>query len=796
MNKIIFILHLFIFCNITAQSNFSNKDILLSYENYFEMPREQVYVHLNKSIFIKGEAIGLKAYILNKTDKKLSTNTTNLYCLISDAQNKIIKKKLIMVTNGVANSDFKIDSLFTSGEYTIRAYTNWMKNFKEQNFFIQKIQIIDPTIENEKKPPLLLKTNGINAQFLPEGGHLISDVNNTVGVVIKDNLGFGLPFLKGVIVDNKNNIINTFKTNHVGIAKFTFTPNDNDKYFAQLNYNENTYKFSIKNIEATGIAMSLFDLKNKIAIKFKTNKVTLQNIRDKNYKLVIHNGNSLKKLPIKFQNKIDLLKVIPYKDLFTGINIFTLFDNENNPLLERLFFNYEGLTFAKSQKSVIKKTNDSILISIPFEEINTTVLNNFSVSILPVKTKTYHHHHNLPSYIFLQPYVKGYIENAEYYFSEINSKKKYALDNLLLTQGWSSYSWDSIFEKPPIHNYDFENGISFIANASNSKNKQLLLYPNINSPSEIIDIGKHKNSFERVGFFLIDDESIKIGEIDSKGNVGKANLSLQFSPLKIPILNFKMHILNTKMYNVHSELNNNQLTWQNSELLNEVIVTGKRKYTRLENLQNTTLGKIEIFDQKMKRNFRTIAKYLRSKGYVVIENPGHSYNTFLIFSPGTATFRGQFSPSNVPLIYLDGTTLNPINLSILKDMTLDQIDYIEINKSGIGGGIRGGGGIIKIFTNPFKTTDKIDIEELYSEYIAPLTFSVSKKFYIPNYKSYSSDFFNEYGVIGWFPNVNIDKKGQLDIKIYNNQTSEVKLFIEGIINDSTYVSEIKKIKLN
>jgi len=62
---------------------------------------------------------------------------------IYDSLGKQIDKKLYLGANGYTKGNILIDSTFTSGEYYIKASTNWMRNFKEQDAFVQKINIIN-----------------------------------------------------------------------------------------------------------------------------------------------------------------------------------------------------------------------------------------------------------------------------------------------------------------------------------------------------------------------------------------------------------------------------------------------------------------------------------------------------------------------------------------------------------------------------------------------------------------------------------------------------------------------------
>lgn len=48
-----------------------------------------------------------------------------------------------MVEDGTSSNTIRVDSLFTKGNYTISAFTNWMRNFEEQNYFVENIKIIE-----------------------------------------------------------------------------------------------------------------------------------------------------------------------------------------------------------------------------------------------------------------------------------------------------------------------------------------------------------------------------------------------------------------------------------------------------------------------------------------------------------------------------------------------------------------------------------------------------------------------------------------------------------------------------
>ncbi|OUR98174.1 hypothetical protein A9Q86_14035 [Flavobacteriales bacterium 33_180_T64] len=761
-----------------------NPDVISSYENYSNLPREIAYVHLNKSVYLKGECIGFSAYVLDKNTKKPSDLTANLYCTISDKDNKIIKSQLIKVENGFSVGTFDINEDFSSGDYTFMAYTNWMKNFEEQNIFVESIKIIDPEIDAIIKSETL--ENKIDAQFLPEGGHFVSEIQNTVGVVIKNEAGFGIAETQGEILDNLNNVITTFKTNKFGIGRFILTPKIGETYKAKIENLGKTFIFQINNIKPKGITLALTDLGKNIAIKFSTNPSTLPDIKNTTYKLSIHNGKDIKMILFSFEN-LETLKLIKKEDLNPGINIFTVFDSKNNPVLERLYFNHDGVNVYAINEPTVSKDFDSLIVNFSVKQFNLNTKHKMSISVLHSDTKGYGSHHNIASYSLLQPYVNGYIENGAYYFQDIDRKKKYELDNLLITQGWSSYDWDTIFTKTPNNTFVFENGIGFQANINSKKSNQFLMFALRENKGDVFVVGDNEKSFIKTSLFPSDNEKLNIGEINKKSKMDKPNLYIQFSPSKVPeyINSYETLKPNSIPYTVATQIQPFAASiLDETQQLDEVLIEARKEETRIEQLERRAAGRLDFFDDRKRRSNRSLAQYLSGKGFVTSD-----YGGIL-----TITIRNPITPNNTtPVVYLNGSLLS--DFGFLATFDMNSVDYIEINKSGVGEGMRGGAGVIKLWTDPnveFRTR----YGENYKDYKFPLTFSKAKMFYTPKYNYYKTQFFKEYGVIGWKPNITIDANGQASFQVFNTTNDYIKIFIEGIDNDGNFIIDEKVIPVN
>lgn len=788
-------LHYFLFIALLLLSNLNllnaqeNYEITESYEDYTDAPREVAYLHLNKTTYIKGEDIGFTAYVLDKKTKKPSLLTTNLYISVEDENNNAIKQQLIRVENGVASNVIEIDSSFTSGYYNIKAYTNWMRNFNEQNYFTESIKIIDFKIETKNK-----KVNSetkIDAQFLPESGHLLNEVINIIGVVIKDQTGIGIDSALGEVVDQDNNIISTFKTNKFGIGKFQLVPKISSSYKVNIKTDTENYSVNLnQKIEEQGIIISLKSSKSKVFVSLITNDKTLTRIKNKRLTLLIHNGDNYDVMDVYFTDTTEISKAIDYNNTATGINILTLFNEENQPIAERLFFNYEGIDIIKTNVVTTQKTKDSITLNFNFKNINTT--NNISISILPEQTKSYKSHNNIVSYTFLEPYVNGAIEGAKYYFTDIDARKKHELDNLLITQGWSSYNWDYIFNFTSNQTFPFEQGISINANLTSkdlkeNKDKNYIIHALQKDSPRFFNVKKEETSFKAEKLFPV-ETTLSISKVSKTNDLLPTSLYLQYQPNSIPSLNTNDKIIigkNSENLSYNYISNSILSTDDNTQNLDEVLIKAKRnKYReKKENLSKGRFGKVHLIDDEIRKSTSTLNDFLFSKGLTVIYKiPDKTDEEYGLLVTSTSDI--------VPmLIFLDDVLL--YDTSFLDRYDMSQIDYLEINKHGVGEGLRGAGGVIRLYSNNEKR--KTRNRKTEQKFKIPLTFSKEKRFYTPKYKSTTDSFFKSYGIIDWLPNLHIDNHGNVSLKVVKTSTP-ISIHIEGLTEDGSFIVDDQTIK--
>ncbi len=116
--------------------------ILKKLEDYSAMyPQEKVYLQLDKPYYAVGDDIWFKGYALNTKTQAPSAISSILYVELITEKDSIATRLKLPLGGGITWGDFKLTDSLKEGNYRIRAYTNYMRNFGADFFFDKTIKI-------------------------------------------------------------------------------------------------------------------------------------------------------------------------------------------------------------------------------------------------------------------------------------------------------------------------------------------------------------------------------------------------------------------------------------------------------------------------------------------------------------------------------------------------------------------------------------------------------------------------------------------------------------------------------
>jgi len=467
---------------------------------------------------------------LSYTDSTLSTISIQLddtlkgsYANMPVLYQVMYKDKLVEKANIITNAE---------GKFSVNVSAIAKEN---RNDAVLKIK----TGSYEKLLPLPSLNNDLDVQFLPEGGYLVNGIQNDVAFTAINKYGHGTE-VQGFVKDNKGVTICNFKSTHLGMGKFEFIPASGFSYTAyvkQGNGKELSFPFSPANNYAYQLSVvkrSKDSLTARVALGdslYKKNK--------ESYLMATSHG------AVYFTSRgTDMYdENISLKGFTEGIAQLTLFDSAMQPVSERLIYihhsNPNAKVIATANKDNYRKREKVI---IKLETVDTTgILLNGMYSISVTDDNVVKHDENeanIKTHLLLSPYLKGYIEEPGYYFKDNDSATLENLDLVMLTHGWSRFTWSDIENNASINSNDNDSSLSISGKITTLKNTPAVHYSvSLISKSDNAYIGtevtNEQGEFHFTGIDYTDTTSFIIQATNSKGRIEDVNISID--PVHFPL---------------------------------------------------------------------------------------------------------------------------------------------------------------------------------------------------------------------------------------------------------------------
>jgi hypothetical protein len=417
---------------------------------------QKVYLHLDKTTYKAGQTIWFKAYLLDGISHIPDRGKTNLYVELINSDSKIMVMRLLLAEEGYSSGDIQLPPGLPDGNYVLRAYTNWMRNFGEESYFTRYLYIENSGYEDAIPRRDVLKNRLFNRRinrmssnyeivFFPEGGNLIAGTTNRVAFRVFDELGRGHN-AEGEIVDRSGNIIAIIGTEFPGIGVFIIEPDFAESYKARVAVNggrKRDYEFPQAREE--GYALRLDNENGEVKIELTTTVRKGNPLYTERVILVGHTRGTpyfAETYPLQ-ENRLEV--TVGREHFPSGIAHFTVFTEGKIPVAERLVFIDRGdeLSFSPGIGAVSEENGFfDFHLEVSDHEGN-PVSGTFSLSAVAGHPEEGAQKTDILSYILFGSDLEGMVENPGAYLQSPDEAPVSA-DHLLLTYGWRRFNWDDV----------------------------------------------------------------------------------------------------------------------------------------------------------------------------------------------------------------------------------------------------------------------------------------------------------------------------------------------------------------
>ena len=403
--------------------------------------QEKIFVHLDRPLYLVGETIWFKTYCVDASLHLPLDMSKVAYLEVLDKDHNSVLQTKVSLEAGKGFGSLFIPPFLQSGHYSVRSYTNWMKNFSPDFYFESTITIVNPFSKPTVIPTSTTAPLAYDLQLFPEGGSLVKGIENKIAFRAIGEDGKGIRF-RGAVVNQQNDTIARFEPLKFGIGSFLFTPTEGNQYRVLLNDTQkHWFTYTMPTVRDQGYVLQVSDstsifLKVTVSARNSEGEVSL----------LAHS----KSIP-KFSEKSNLKNgktvfLIKKSALGEGITTITLFDNFLKPVGERLYFKRptQSLTLNGQTDKKQYAPREKMTIDLSAVQNAAPALADLSVSVyltdsLPAPEQTF-----IDTYLGLSSDLKGTVESPTYYFHNTGPEADLALDHLMLTHGWRRFNWDEV----------------------------------------------------------------------------------------------------------------------------------------------------------------------------------------------------------------------------------------------------------------------------------------------------------------------------------------------------------------
>lgn len=159
-----------------------NLPTLVGWDKYKRM-QEFVHVQTDKPYYYPGERIWMSAFMKYRDDELLDSLSKVLYVELIDENKNCIGRKYLSIDSASSSGFFDLSDSIPKGNYVLRAYTNWMRNFGSSHYYVRPLPVLALTDKVIYQQPVK-DTTGLIVHFSAnkENYHTRDSIGLKIGV--------------------------------------------------------------------------------------------------------------------------------------------------------------------------------------------------------------------------------------------------------------------------------------------------------------------------------------------------------------------------------------------------------------------------------------------------------------------------------------------------------------------------------------------------------------------------------------------------------------------------------------
>lgn len=640
-----------------------------------------------------------------------------------------------------------------------------------------------------------------SVQVFPDGGHLLANKLNYIGVKALQSNGLGIP--SKVVFMQSGDTTAVLETNVLGMGgAYVYIDGSKELQIKAEFEDQSKVEVPAPVIEKSGYAIAINNQQdNKI---FAQITVTDDLIKQQELYFIAHHMGEPFYVGKQKVAKDQLLFSVDTKKLPMGIVTFTVLDDHFRPILERPVFAYQPNSILQGKVNLNKdifKSREKVAVDIEVGENTDSIrMGSFSASVVDLQQIKEEDRlaSNIWSTLWMQSDLRGYIETPGFYFTPQEIKRQ-DIDYLLLTQGWRKLDWTNLDQQTPL-SFDVEKGQKIagytkkIGRQKAEPNAKIQLVPTHNY-MDFIDTVANED-----GYFVFDNilfpDSVKF-LISAKDAVkGKNNIDIIMEQQNWASISTNKNApderstINT-LYKDQIDRNNRYFTdLENKGLMDkaiaieEVVVRGNVRKKAAENSSNLNgPGNADaVITAEELETCTNLEQCLQGRLVGVYWQGGVPMNT----------------RSQAPMqVVLDGMYIEADMISTINTFDIESIEVLRnMNYTSIYGSY-GGNGLIIITSKTGKVSRGYTPKGILT--YQPKGLHMNRTFYKPTYEVDSQQALqNDWrSTIHWEANLITDDKGKGKFDFYTGDAKgEYLMIIEGVSVDGRLLRKEVEIKVD